>query len=109
MTDSPLEVVSDMQNTIDYMTELDVFIDDKDFMEVMELAVKFIAKPNVPAPKVAALCTELEGYAIIFRTKFVAYQSFKKMEKNAVAKKNLYKEIYTGIDRLVDALKYQLR
>ena len=109
MSESPLEPVSDMQDAIDYMTELDVFIDDTDFMDVMNLAVKIIAKPNSDPAKVADMITRLEAHAIVFRTKFVAYQSFKKGEKNSIEKKNLYKDLYTGIDRLVDALKYQMR
>lgn len=109
MDENPLETISNMQNTIDYMTELDVFIDDEAFMDVMGLAVKMIAKPNNPAPKVADICVKLQAYSIIFRSKFVAYQSFRKGEKNSVAKKNLYKEMYSGIDKLVDALKYQMR
>ena len=96
-------------NTIDYMTELDVFIDDEDFMEVIGLTVKAIANPNIPHDKIAALCVRLEAYSLMFRTKFVAYQSFKKGEPNSTHKKNMYKEIYTGVDRLVDALKYQIR
>lgn len=109
MEDDPLEVVSDMQNSIDYMTELDVFIDDEDFMKVMNLTIKIIAKPHTDSSKIADAITRLEAHALVFRTKFVAYQSFRKGEKNAIAKKNLYKEMYTGIDKLVDALKYQLR
>jgi hypothetical protein len=107
--DNPLETISDMQDTIDYMTELDVFIDDKEFMEVMDLAVKIIAKPNSDPAKVANVCVKLEAYALLFRSKFVAYMSFKKGEKNGSMKKNFYKEMYTGIDKLVDALKYQMR
>lgn len=107
--DGPLEAISDIQDQIDYMTELDVFIDDGDFMKVLDLAVKMIAKPNIPHDKIVALVVQLEAYAVVFRTKFVAYQSFRKGEKNSTHKKNMYKEIYTGIDRLVDALKYQLR
>lgn len=106
---NPLEVVSQIQSKIDYLTELDVFIDDEDFMECMNLAVKIIANPNVPAPKVATLCVQLEAYAVIFRSKYASYMGFMKGTKDANAKKNTYKEMYHGIDRLVDALKYLIR
>ena len=107
--EGPLEAVSSIQDSIDYLMELDVFIDDGEFMQVMDLAVKMIAKPNIPHDKIVALVVKLEAYALVFRTKFVAYQSFRKGEQNSTHKKNMYKEIYTGIDRLVDALKYQMR
>lgn len=107
--ENPLETISDMQDKIDYMTELDLFIDDEQFMECMNLAVKMIAKPDVPQPKIAALCVQLEAWAVVFRSKYVAYMSFKKGTKDANARKNFYKEMYHGIDRLVDALKYLMR
>jgi hypothetical protein len=109
LSDGPLDAISDIQDAIDYMTELDVFIDDEEFMEVMNLAVKLVAKPNVPHDKLIALVVQLEAYALVFRTKFVAFQSFKKGEIHSTHKKNMYKEIYTGLDNLVAALKYQIR
>ena len=90
------------QETADYM-------DDEDFGKVLDLVTKMCAG-EIPEPaKIAAVCARLEAFAIKFRMEFVAYMSFKKGTTEANMKKNHYKELYTGIDRLVDSLKYVVR
>lgn len=103
---TPLEMVSELLEQ--YEDELNGFMNDEEYKDALELAVKLIAKPNVPQDRIASLCVQLEAYAYIFRTKFVAFQSFKKGE-NSIHKKNMYKEAYTGLDRLVDSLKYLMK
>ena len=105
--DNPLVQTSQLravwaQETADYM-------DDEDFAKVLDLVAKIIAG-EIPEPaKIAAICARLEAYAIKFRMEFVAYMSFKKGTTAANMKKNHYKELYVGIDRLVDSLKYVVR
>lgn len=105
--DNPLVQTSNLraawaQETADYMQ-------DEDFGKVLDLVTKIIAG-EIPEPaKIAAVCARLEAYAIKFRMEFVAYMSFKKGTTEANMKKNHYKELYTGIDRLVDSLKYVVR
>lgn len=105
--DNPMVITSDIRaawaaETADYMA-------DEDFGKVLDLVTKIIAG-EIPEPaKIAAICARLEAFAIKFRMEFVAYMSFKKGTTEANMKKNHYKELYTGIDRLVDALKYVVR
>lgn len=104
----PIEIVGDIMSNVDYLKDLNEFMDDDNFEEVMKLTMKIISDPNIPPPKVATLCVRLEAYAIEFRTKFVAYQSFRKGQ-DSLHKKNMYRAIYDGLDRLVDSLKYLIR
>lgn len=89
--------------------EIKEYMDDEDLSATLDLVLKVIEKPNVPQQHVAVLCTQLEAYAIKFRLMFTAYMSYKKGTTEANMKKNHYKELYTGIDRLVDSLKYLVR
>lgn len=85
------------------------FMGDEDFGKVLDLTTKIIAG-EIPEPaKIAAICARLEAYAIKFRMQYSAFMSYKKGTADANMKKNHYKELYTGIDRLVDALKYVVR
>jgi len=93
----------------EWAKEVKEYMDDEDFGKTLDLVVKIIAKPNVPQQHVAILCTQLEAYAIKFRLMFVGYMSYKKGTTEANMKKNHYKELYTGVDRLVDSLKYLVK
>ena len=89
--------------------EASEFMKDDDFEKVLELVVKILAG-DIPEPaKIAAICVRLEAYAIKFRMGYSAYMSYKKGTPEANMRKNHYKELYTGIDRLVDALKYLVK
>lgn len=107
VADNPMVQASSLraawaQETADYMQ-------DEDFGKVLDMATRIMAN-EIPEPaKIAAVCARLEAYAIKFRMQFVAYMSFKKGTTESNMKKNHYKELYTGIDRLVDALKYVVR
>lgn len=85
------------------------YMDDEDLSKTLDLVVKVISNPSIPPQRVAVLCTQLEAYAIKFRLMFVGYMSYKKGTTEANMKKNHYKELYTGIDRLVDSLKYLVK
>lgn len=89
--------------------ELSQFIEDEDVDKVIQLVLKII-DGEIPEPaKIAVVCARLEAYNVKFRMQFAAYMSYKKGTSEANMKKNHYKEIYTGIDRLVDSLKYLVR
>ena len=105
--DNPMIIASEMRAT--WAQETSDYMEDEDFGKVLDLVTKIIAG-EIPEPaKIAAVCARLEAFAIKFRMQFVAYMSFKKGTTEANMKKNHYKELYTGIDRLVDALKYVVR
>lgn len=105
--DNPLVQASDLRN--EWVREATDFMQDEDFGKVLDLTTKIIAG-EIPQPaKIAAVCARLEAYAIKFRMQYSAYMSYKKGTSDANMKKNHYKELYTGIDRLVDSLKYVVR
>lgn len=105
--DNPLVQSSNLRTA--WVQESTEFMGDEDFGKVLDLVVKIIAG-EIPEPaKIAPVCARLEAYALKFRTQYSAYMSFKKGTADANMKKNHYKEMYTGIDRLVDSLKYVVR
>ena len=107
VADNPL-VQSSQLRTV-WAQEATDFMDDEDFGKVLDLVVKIIAG-QIPEPaKIAATCARLEAYALKFRMQYSAFMSYKKGTADANMKKNHYKELYTGIDRLVDSLKYVVR
>ena len=105
--DNPLFQVDALEK--EWAKEVKEYMDDEDFSKTLDLVVKVIAKPNIPQQHVAILCTQLEAYALKFRLMFVGYMSYKKGTTEANMKKNHYKELYTGLDRLVDSLKYLVK
>lgn len=105
--DNPLVQTSNLRS--EWVREATDFMSDEDFGKVLDLTTKIIAG-EIPQPaKIAAVCARLEAYAIKFRMQYSAYMSYKKGTADANMKKNHYKELYTGIDRLVDSLKYVVR
>ena len=112
--DNPLVILSEIRTLMSeaktkWEDELAQFIEDEDVDKVISLVLQMI-DGQLPEPaKVAAVCARLEAYNIKFRMQFSAYMSYKKGTSEANMKKNHYKELYTGIDRLVDSLKYLVR
>lgn len=105
--DNPLFLVDVIEK--EWARDIKDYMDDEDLSKALDLVVRVIANPNIPPQKVAVLCTQLEAYAIKFRLMFVGYMSYKKGTTEANMKKNHYKELYTGLDRLVDSLKYLVK
>ncbi len=114
--DNPLVLISEVRKvmaeareTPEWADELSQFIEDEDVDKVIALVLKIIDGDIPDANKIAVVCARLEAYNVKFRTQFSAYMSYKKGTTEANMKKNHYKELYTGIDRLVDSLKYLMR
>jgi hypothetical protein len=114
--DNPLVIISELrtmmnqaQENPEWISELSQFIEDNDVDTVMQQVLKIMNGEMPEQEKIALICARLEAYNLKFRTQFSAYMSYKKGTTEANMKKNHYKELYTGVDRLVDALKYMLR
>ncbi len=110
--DNPLVIISELFRVMtehEWIDELDHFIEDEDFVRILNITARMIGG-EVPEPsQVAMVCVKLEAAAIKFRMQYVAYMGFKKGTTDANMRKNHYKELYTGIDRLVDSLKYLVK
>ena len=92
-----------------WVDEVHDYMDDEDVLWVLNVTARMIAG-EVPEPsKIALTLARLEAVSLKFRTQYSAYMSYKKGTTEANMRKNHYKELYTGIDRLVDALKYVIK
>lgn len=112
--DNPLVIISEIKVSMTeaakkWHEELSEFIDDKAVDEVINQTLLMMNDEFVDQDKLARQCARLEAFNIKFRSQFSAYMSYKKGTTDANMKKNHYKELYTGIDRLVDSLKYMIR
>lgn len=112
--DNPLVIVSEIRTMMTeaketWDDELSQFMEDEDVDKVIQLVLKIIGNEIPDLDKIPSLCARLEAYNVKFRMQFSAYMSYKKGTTEANMKKNHYKELYTGIDRLVDSLKYMVR
>lgn len=111
--DNPLVIISEirklMSNAKKWYEECSEFMEDKAVDEVIAIALSMMSDEFPDHDKIARTCARLEAFNIKFRTQFSAYMSYKKGTTEANMKKNHYKELYTGIDRLVDSLKYMIK
>lgn len=112
--DNPLVIISGIREVLNmpdkkWHEELSEFIDDKAVDEVIKQTLLMMNDEFPDHDKIARQCARLEAFNIKFRSQFSAYMSYKKGTTDANMKKNHYKELYTGIDRLVDSLKYMIR
>ena len=106
--ENPLLVADGLQRTWDELAK--DFVEDDDFSECLDIVIKIIARQGtVPPQNVAALITQLSAYSVKFRMMFTGHMSYLKGTDEANMKKNHYKELYHGLDNLVDALKYLVK
>lgn len=112
--DNPLVILSEinvllMEAKDLWAKETTDFLDDEDVKAVLKKVLAIITGESIDFDKVPLLMVQLEAYNIKFRDRFSAYMGPLKGTTDANQKKNHYKELYTGIDRLVDSLKYLVR
>lgn len=108
--DNPLVIVSKLRTLMEaraeWVDDVHDYMNDDDVLWVLNVTARMIAG-EVPEPsKIALTLARLEAASLKFRTQYAAYMSYRKGTTEANMRKNHYKELYTGIDRLVDALKY---
>lgn len=112
--DNPLVIISEIRKVIlmardRWADEAIEFLEDPEVAAVLDLASQLIADDMPSHDKLARVMVRLMAINLKFRTQFAAYMGYKKGTTEANAKKNTYKELYTGIDRLVDSLKYMTK
>jgi hypoxanthine-guanine phosphoribosyltransferase len=112
--DNPLVIISELKRMAmeakdKWIEEVEDFLDDGDVTMALNMAARMIAG-EIPEPsKIAHVCAKLSALSVKLRMEYVAFMSYKKGTTDANMRKNHYKELYTGIDRLVDSLKYVAR
>jgi len=84
------------------------FMNDPDLDEALDLIVKLIMKPDVPAGKAPELIVRLQALSVKFAMMSRYYTTFEKGGESS-KKKNVYYTAADAIDKLVDAVKYMAR
>ncbi len=92
---------------IDFIQSAKEFVNDEDFTNIIDTALILIAHPETITERPSALIVKLEAYALKFRMGYAAHMGIASIKDNA--KKNIYKELYHGLDNLADALKYMVK
>lgn len=108
MTDKhALEYISEIQDLVD----LNDFMDDEQFAEALELAVKCVAKPDLPPAAAKKALVQMQGWAFIFKMKGQTYMTIKKGKAGSDDnhKKNVYFSVSEQCRDLATALKYLAR
>lgn len=100
---TPLEHI---QN-VDELMELHEFMKDSDLQEAIDLALKIVAKPEIPNMKAAVLVVRLEAYSFKFKMMGVTYMQVLKQQsgKDGNLKKNIYYSASEQCHHLSVALK----
>ena len=93
--------------TVDVMKEAKEFVNDPEFSACLDTVMVLLANPDAARERTSALIVKLEAWALKFRIGFAAHMGIQSIKDNA--KKNMYKELYQGLDNLADALKYMVK
>jgi hypothetical protein len=101
-----MENTVDILNSITQFNDISEYMQDEELTKVLVIVSKLIANPDVPAAKATLLITQLQAYSSKFAMLAAWYSHVKKDER---AKKNIYYTAREAVDKLVDALKYNVR
>lgn len=104
---TPLEYLSEFQDLMD----LYEFMDDEDLAEAMGLAIKCIAKPDLPPAVARNAMMKFQGLAFKFKMTAQAYMTVKqgKPGSDEVKKKNVYFSAADLCQEMTNTLKYMVR
>lgn len=101
METDALQTLSGMQDLVD----VHEFMDDEGLLEVMELVIKCIAKPDIPPAVARTALLKIQAYAFKFRLQALDYNYINKDS----TKKNVYYAISQQCTDLAQTLKYLAR
>lgn len=105
MTEKPIiETISELTE----FNDMKEFMNDSDLDYALDLIIKLIAKPDVPATKAPDLIVKMQALSAKFALMARYYTTFEKGGENA-KKKNVYFTAEDAINKIVDALKYSAR
>lgn len=105
------------KNTLELISEITEFNDLHEFLKdeqldrALELIIKLLVNPDVPATKAPHLIIELQAISAKFGMMSAYYTTIAKDKAGTPNnnKKNIYYSAKESIDKLVDALKYIVR
>ena len=99
-----LEYLSEVQDLVD----LHEFIGDDELAEAMNLALKVIAKPDIPVSVARNALAMMQGYALRFRMQAATYTYVKVGKAGTIenTKKNVYFAMAEQCHEMAQTLKY---
>lgn len=101
-----MENTAELLNKITEFNSISEYMQDEELTKALVMIAKIIANPDIPPAKVAVTITQMQAYSAKFGMLASWYSHVKKDDR---AKKNLYYSMREATDRLVDALKYNVR
>jgi len=104
VADNILESVSNVTE----FNEMKEFMNDPELDEALDLIIKLIMKPDVPAGKSPELIVRLQALSAKFQMLSRYYTTFEKGGESS-KKKNVYYTVSEALDKLVDSVKYLAR
>lgn len=104
---NPLELIS----TVTEFNDLHEFMKDPEMDKAMEMVVKLLMSPDVPAAKAPTLIIQLQAMSAKFSMLSAYYSTIAKDKAGTPNnnKKNIYYSVKESLDKLVDALKYVVK
>ena len=105
--DDALEYLSGIQDLVD----LNDFMQDEEFGKAVDMALKCIAKPNLPTAKALEAMVKMQGWAFVFRMRGQVHMTIKTGKAGTPEnhKKNVYFSISEQCNNLAQTLKYLAR
>jgi hypothetical protein len=104
-------VTNNIFETVSQVTEFNdikEFMNDPELDEALDLIIKLIMKPDVPAGKSPELIVRLQALSAKFQMLSRYYTTFEKGGESS-KKKNVYYTVSEALDKLVDSVKYLAR
>lgn len=107
MAEHPLEYLGKIQDLVD----LNDFMEDEEFGKACDLALKCIARPDIPFAEIRKALIQMQGYAFRFRMQSKVYDTLKKGRAGSVenGKKNVYYSVSEQCHEMAQSLKYLLK
>lgn len=107
MSESPLEYLSDMQDLMD----LYEFMNDEDFGQAMDLALKVLAKPDMPPAAAKIAMAKFQALAFKFKMQGQVYMTIKqgRAGTDENKKKNVYFSAHELCQEMTNTLKYLVK
>lgn len=107
MNNEALEYVSGIQDFVD----LHAAVGDDELQHAVDLALKCIAKPDIPPAHAKKAMIQLQGYSMKFKMQALVYMQIHtgKTGSDENIKKNAYMYASEQCDKLAQTLKYLAR
>lgn len=103
-----METILESVSKITEFNDMKEFMNDPELDEALDLIIKLVLKPDVPAGKAPELIVRLQALSAKFAMLARYYTTFEKGGESA-KKKNVYYTATEALDKLCDSLKYVAR